>query len=189
MGKSKKLPVFLTEQEQEKLINVFNTRYISSERNKAICILILKAGLRVTELVNLEWKDIDILSGRLIVLNGKGSKDRILFLSEDTLNILSKWKERQFSIWGKTKYVFSNRNCNQLVQRDVREMIEIYSKKAGIEKQVSPHTLRHTFATELLRKSKNIRMVQKALGHSDLSTTMIYTHIVDDDFEQAMKAL
>lgn len=189
MNRSKKLPVFLTAQEQQRLIKVFNERYIASQRNKAMCIILLKAGLRVSELINLQWRDIDMLSGRLTVLDGKGGKDRILFISEETINTLSAWKERQVSEWGKSIYVFCNRECHQLVQRNVREMIETYSKKALIDKKVSPHTLRHTFATELLRKSKNIRMVQKALGHSDLSTTMIYTHIVDDDFEQAMKAL
>jgi integrase/recombinase XerD len=189
MSRSKKLPVFLTEQEQKKLLDVFNERYITSQRNKTICLLFLKAGLRVSELINLEWKNIDLLSGRVTVLAGKGDKDRILFVSEETLNTLVSWKERQFNTWGKSNYVFSNRYCKKLVQRDVRQMVGVYAKKAEIDKNVSPHTLRHSFATELLRKSKNIRLVQKALGHSDLSTTMIYTHIVDNDFEKALKAL
>ena len=76
-----------------------------------------------------------------------------------------------------------------LVDRDVREMVTKYAEKAGIAKRISPHVLRHTFATELLRQSKNIRLVQKALGHSDLSTTMIYTHIVDSDLKEAMMDL
>ena len=70
--------------------------------------------------------------------------------------------------------------------RDIREMLNIYSKKS-IGKRISPHTLRHTFATDLYRETKDIRLVQKALGHSDLSTTMIYTHIVDDELEQSLK--
>ena len=70
---------------------------------------------------------------------------------------------------------------------NTRKMIKKYAKKAGINKKISPHTLRHTFATDLYRESKNIRLVQKALGHSDLSTTMIYTHIMDDELEQALK--
>ena len=189
MARSKKIPVFLTEQEQAQLLGVFNERYISSQRNKTICLLLFKTGLRLSEMINLKWQDVDMLSGRLTVLNGKGGKDRLLFISEDTISKLETWKERQFTTWGKSRYVFCNRNCKQLVSRDVREMIETYSQKAGINKKVSPHTLRHSFGTELLRQSKNIRLVQKALGHSDLSTTMIYTHIVDDDFEQAMKAL
>ncbi len=185
----KKLPVFLNEWEEKQLLNVFNLRYVSSHRNKVICLMMLKTGLRVSELISLEWKNIDLMAGRINVINGKGNKDRILFISDETLDSLLKWKERQSSIWGKSTYVFSNRLGNRLVSRDVREMIMTYSKKANIVKNVSPHVLRHTFATNLLRKSKNIRLVQKALGHSDLSTTMIYTHIVDDDFELALKTL
>lgn len=185
----KRLPVFLNEEEEKQLLDVFNVRYISSQRNKEICLLIFKTGLRISELVNLQWKDVDLLAGRITVINGKGNKDRILFVSEETLSSLLAWKERQAKTWGKSSYVFSNRKCSKLVARDVREMITNYAKKAEITKHVSPHVLRHTFATNLLRKSKNIRLVQKALGHADLSTTMIYTHIVDEDYEQAMKAL
>ena len=76
---------------------------------------------------------------------------------------------------------------NQLVPRYIQKLVKRYSKKAGIDKDISPHNLRHTFATDLLRESKNIRLVQKAMGHSDVSTTMIYTHIVDEELENALK--
>ncbi|MBT3320043.1 MAG: tyrosine-type recombinase/integrase [Clostridia bacterium] len=129
------------------------------------------------------------MTGQAIVLQGKGSKDRIVYISEKTIAELSLWRERQHIEWGNADYVFTNCYCNKLDDCDIREMLLTYSRKAKIEKNVTPHVLRHTFATELRRESKNIRLVQKALGHSSLSTTMIYTHIVDDDFEQAMKAL
>lgn len=186
---TKKIPEFLTKEEQELLINVFNVRYITSHRNKTMVQLDLKTGLRLTELLDLKWNHINLLTGQLKVVEGKGKKDRILWLSEDTLSILTIWKERQFKELGKVDYVFTNREGKQLVDRDIREMIVNYAKKAGITKDISPHTLRHSFATDLLRETKNIRLVQKALGHADLSTTMIYTHIVDDEFEEAMKRL
>ena len=185
----KKIPEFLTKEEQNVLINVFNIRYVTSHRNKTIVQLDLKTGLRLSEIIDLKWNHINLLTGQLKVVEGKGKKDRILYISEATIDILIKWKERQFQELGKVDYVFTNRDGKQLVDRDVREMIVNYSKKAGIIKDISPHTLRHSFATDLLRETKNIRLVQKALGHADLSTTMIYTHIVDDEFEDAMKRL
>lgn len=125
--------------------------------------------------------------GQLKVVEGKGCKDRILWLGEETIEILTHWRERQAEQLGKVTYVFTNRQGNQLKPRDVREMIGNYAGKADINKKVSPHVMRHSFATDLLRETKNIRLVQKALGHSDLSSTMIYTHIVDDEYEQALK--
>jgi site-specific recombinase XerD len=189
MTRRKKLPVFLNKKEQQQLLSIFNTRYIASQRNKTMCLLFLKAGLRLSEMINLEWTRIDFNSGQLSVINGKGNKDRIVYISSETITSLSNWRNRQVSEWGISSYVFSNRKCLMLIDRDVREMVTKYAEKAGISKRVSPHVLRHTFATELLRQSKNIRIVQKALGHSDLSTTMIYTHVVDDDMRDAMIAL
>ena len=78
---------------------------------------------------------------------------------------------------------------NKMNPRYIQDMVKRYSQKSGINKDISPHTLRHTFATDLLRETKNIRLVQKALGHSDISTTMVYTHIVDEELEGALKNL
>ena len=189
MKRSKKLPVFLSVEEQNQLLNVFNTQYICSHRNKTLCLFLLKTGLRISEAIEMKWQHINLMTGQVIVHQGKGSKDRIVYISENTITKLSLWRERQSAEWGNADYVFTNRYCKKLDDCDIREMLLTYSRKAKIEKNVTPHVLRHSFATELLRESKNIRLVQKALGHSSLSTTMIYTHIVDDDFEQAMKAL
>ncbi len=103
------------------------------------------------------------------------------------LNILRNWKIEQSNKYGVVDLVFCSRNKKRLDDKGIRKMIETYSIKAGINKHITPHTLRHTYATDLLRETKNIRLVQKALGHSDLSTTMIYTHIVDDEYEDALK--
>ena len=184
---AKKIPDILTITEQEKLLDQFNLRYITPQRNKTMIQLLLNTGLRLSEMTNLEWKDIDLMTGQLKVVEGKGLKDRILWLDEQTLVMLGEWKQRQFNEWGKTDYVFTSRNLNLLDGKAVRTMIKTYAKKADIMKNITTHSLRHTFASDLLRETKNIRIVQKALGHADISSTQIYTHIVDEELEEAMR--
>jgi len=184
----RKIPEFLTKEEQEALINIFNTRYWTSCRNKMMVELDLATGLRLSELINLKWIDINLMTGQLKVVEGKGSKDRILWIDENTISKLTLWKEKQFTkLNAKVDYVFTNNKGKQLVDRDVRETIVTYANIAGITKKISPHTLRHTFATDLLRATNNLRVVQKAMGHEDIRTTAIYTHIVDTELEEAMK--
>ncbi|EOU1580040.1 tyrosine-type recombinase/integrase [Clostridium perfringens] len=183
----RKIPEILDMQEQKQLLNIFNMRYFNSRRNKIMIELFLCSGLRLSEMLDLQWKDINLMSGQLKVVQGKGKKDRILWVNEDMLNILRNWKIEQSNKYGVVDLVFCSRNKKRLDDKGIRKMIETYSIKAGINKHITPHTLRHTYATDLLRETKNIRLVQKALGHADLSTTMIYTHIVDDEYEDALK--
>ncbi|ELC8402641.1 TPA: tyrosine-type recombinase/integrase [Clostridium perfringens] len=183
----RKIPEVLTIEEQKQLLNIFNIRYFNSRRNKVMIELFLCTGLRLSEMLDLKWKDINLMSGQLKVVQGKGKKDRILWVNEDMLNILRNWKIEQSNKYGVVDLVFCSRTKSRLDDKGIRKMIETYSIKAGINKHVTPHTLRHTYATDLLRETKNIRLVQKALGHADLSTTMIYTHIVDDEYEDALK--
>ncbi|EOU1149007.1 tyrosine-type recombinase/integrase (plasmid) [Clostridium perfringens] len=183
----RKIPEVLTIEEQKQLLNIFNIRYFNSRRNKVMIELFLCTGLRLSEMLDLKWKDINLMSGQLKVVQGKGKKDRILWVNEDMLNILRNWKIEQSNKYGVVNLVFCSRTKSRLDDKGIRKMIETYSIKAGINKHITPHTLRHTYATDLLRETKNIRLVQKALGHADLSTTMIYTHIVDDEYEDALK--
>ncbi|MDK0681503.1 tyrosine-type recombinase/integrase [Clostridium perfringens] len=183
----RKIPEVLTIEEQKQLLNIFNIRYFNSRRNKVMIELFLCTGLRLSEMLDLQWKDINLMSGQLKVVQGKGKKDRILWINEEMLNILRNWKIEQSNKYGVVDLVFCSRNKKRLDDKGIRKMIETYSIKAGINKHITPHTLRHTYATDLLRETKNIRLVQKALGHADLSTTMIYTHIVDDEYEDALK--
>lgn len=185
----KKLPEFLTKDEQYALLKQPNMRYPTGERNHLIMRLMLNAGFRLSEATNLKWVHIDLMSGKVMVREGKGAKDRTLWLSEKDIMYLKKWKERQIEVTGKNpEYVFTTLKGEQLDNRYVRDMVYRYTEKAGIKKNVSPHTLRHTFATDLYKESKhNIRLVQKALGHSDLSTTQIYTHLEDEELEDALK--
>jgi len=185
----RKIPEILTQEEQADLINQFNDRYPTSHRNKVLIELMLDTGLRLAEATSLRWKDVNLTSGKLMVRQGKGAKDRTLWIGENRLEALRDWKERQVEWLGeRADYVFTTRKGGQLSHRYVQKMVKDYSEKAGIEKNVHPHTLRHSFATDLYRETGKIRLVQKALGHSDLSTTMIYTHIVDDELEDALKS-
>ena len=184
----RKIPEILTEDEQKLLIDQFNTRYPTSHRNKMLIQLMLDTGLRLAEACALRWTHINLTSGKLMVREGKGAKDRTLWIGEDRLEQLREWKERQVEWLGEIpEHVFTTRNGDPLSHRYVQKMVDNYSEKADIDKNVHPHTLRHTFATDLYRETGKIRLVQKALGHSDLSTTMIYTHIVDDELEDALK--
>ena len=184
---SRKIPEILTLDEQEKMLEIFNKRYFNSRRNYKMIKLFLNTGLRLSEMLDLEWKNINLMTGQLKVVEGKGSKDRILWINEIMLQELQSWREDQAEHIGTTEYVFSNRHGNRLKNSDIRQMVYKYSEKA-LKKRISPHTLRHTYATDLYRETKDIRLVQKALGHADLSTTLIYTHIVDDHLENALKA-
>ncbi|MBA7611911.1 Tyrosine recombinase XerD [subsurface metagenome] len=184
----RKLPEFLTQEEREALLGQPNSRYPTGQRNHLMMKLILDIGLRLSEATNLKWKHVDLISGKVMVRDGKGAKDRTLWVGEKDIELLRKWRERQLKVTDNNpKYVLTTLKGAPVNNRYVQSIVKRYSKKAGINKNISPHTLRHTFATDLYRETKNIRIVQKALGHSDLSTTMIYTHIVDDELEEAMK--
>jgi len=204
----RKIPEVLSEREQKKLLEVFNTRYLTPHRNKVMIKLILNSGLRLSEVINLEWKHIDLQTGKLKVVEGKGAKDRILWINDETLEKVREWRQRQVDEIDNMEFIFTTSTGKQLNPADIRKMVYRYAEKAGIqeevekkyrdkegnkldetykEKKVKPHTLRHTFATDLLRETNNLRIVQKALGHSDISTTQIYTHIVDGEMEEALK--
>jgi len=192
MNRRKKLPKILEKEEREKLLDTFNERYPTNQRDKTAIELMLNTGLRLSELTNLKWKYVNLTTGKIEVIEGKGAKDRIVYANDEILEKLKSWRDRQLKELNKrninnTEYVFTSLTGNKLDGGNFRRKIYKKTEKAGINKKVSPHTFRHTFATDLYTETKNIRLVQKALGHSDLSTTMIYTHIVDDELEQALK--
>ena len=189
MARKQKIPEVLTETEQRDLLAQPNPRYPTGQRNQTMLRLMLDSGLRLSEVVNLTWRHVDLMTGKIHVREGKGAKDRVLWVGENTLEALQKWKERQVNGTGHCPdHVFTTLDGKPLGVRYVQRMVKRYASKAEINKTVTPHTLRHTFATDLLRATKNVRLVQKALGHSSLATTQIYTHIVDDELEDAMKS-
>jgi integrase/recombinase XerD len=123
-----------------------------------------------------------------MVKQGKGSKDRTLWVAEADIDCVRRWRECQEAVCDACEHVFTTLKGKALGYRYVQRMVKRHAAKAGIEKNVSPHTLRHSFATDLYRETSKIRLVQKVLGHSDLSTTMIYTHIFDEEVESALKS-
>lgn len=183
----RKIPDILTADEQKRLLDQFNLRYVTPHRNRTIITFLLDTGLRLSEMTNLRWKDLDLMTGQLRVIQGKGAKDRNLYMNHNLVKMMQDWKERQFEEWGPSELVFTTRTLNKLDGKAVRKTIKTYAAKAGITKNISTHNLRHTFATDLLRETKNIRTVQEALGHDDIGTTQIYTRIVNEELEEAMK--
>lgn len=179
------IPETLTPEDQAALLRQPNRRAPTGLRNLCMLRLMLNAGLRASEVIALQPGNIDCNSGKLTIKQGKGKKDRILWIGEDDLALIRRWKEKR----PQSPYLFPTLKGDKLDDRYLRQMVKRYAQRAGIEQDVHPHTLRHTFATDLYRQTKNIRLVQKALGHADLSTTMIYTHIVDDELEDALKSL
>lgn len=180
----KRIPETLNDVEIKALLSQPNKRARTGLRDLAMIRLMLNAGLRASEVLSITVRNIDWTSGKLTVKRGKGDKDRIVWLNEDDLDILRAWKEKK----PVSERFFSTLDGKRINDRYLRAMVKRRAKKAGITKDVHPHTLRHTFATDLYRDTRNIRLVQKALGHSDLSTTMIYTHIHDEELESAMKS-
>jgi len=184
--KQRKIPEILTEQERQKLLFSINNNSLIGLRNLCMLTLMVDIGLRISEVINLCNGDINWISGKMIVRQGKGNRDRVLWLNDNDLNLLAQWREKRPV---KVDLLFTTLQGRPVYDVYVRQFLRRLAKKAGITKNIHPHTLRHTFATDLYRETKDLRLVQKALGHADISTTMIYTHIVDDQLEEALKNL
>jgi len=185
----RKIPEVLTPEEQGLLLQQPNPRYPTGERNRLMLRVMLDSGLRLAEAAALRWRDVDLNTGKLMVRQGKGAKDRTLWLGDEDLKLLQHWRDRQAAAVGHApEHIFTTMKGKPVSSRYVQQMVKRYTARAGIEKDVHPHTLRHSFATDLYRDTSKIRLVQKALGHKDLSTTQIYTHIVDEELEAALKS-
>jgi len=187
-GRGFKIPEILTTEEQQALLGRPNPRYPTGERNRLIMQIMLNTGVRLSEAINLRWTDVNLTTGKLMVRSGKGNKDRSLWLSEADLAAVRQWRERQaVDAGGECVHVFTTLDGGPLCARYVQRMVRRYSEQVGIAKSVHPHTLRHSFGTDLYRETKDIRLTQRALGHASIATTQIYTHIVDEQLEEALK--
>lgn len=173
-----KLPETLNKGEVKRLLEVPNKGCQSGLRNYCIIWTLYRAGLRASELVNLAPKDVDLDNGVIHVWRGKGAKDRKVYIDEETENVLRMWiSERPKG----SRYFFCTLKGGKLDTSYLRHTLARYGEKADIPKRVHPHMLRHTYATELLKEGYNIMQVKKLLGHSDVSTTMVYTHVWDGE--------
>lgn len=187
---SQKPPVYLTEEEEKDLLRCLrdNRTRKHALRDNAIIHLMLDTGIRVAELVGLDLMDID--GKHLRVRIAKGGSPVVKFLPARTRKAVDTYiqKERhQFEKQDSTKALFINQQGTRLQSRAVQVLVPAWIKLAGITKSVTPHTLRHTFATSLLNKTGNLLLVQKALGHRNVTTTQIYAHVADASLEMAVE--
>jgi len=181
----RKQVTWLDEDELERLFAQPDTTKLAGMRDRAILELLFSSGLRVSELVGLDREHIN-LKRREFMVRGKGQKDRPIFISPEAADWLGKYLDARkdntkplFIRYMGTKKVDLTGNYHRLTARSVQRLVASYALLAGITKHVSPHTLRHSFATNLLSNGADIRSVQAMLGHSNISTTQIYTHVTD----------
>ncbi len=175
----KRLPSFLTIDEIERLLEAPDLSTPQGQRDRALIELLYASGLRVSELVNLNLEQVN-LDSREIRVWGKGSKERMVLMGEPAAKALSAYLEqgRPKLLGNKmSSALFLNRYGGRLPERRVQRILEKYANIAGIDKGVHPHMLRHTFATHLLDGGADLRVVQELLGHANLSSTQIYTHV------------
>lgn len=173
------LPEYLTLEEVDRLEDSLDMSKPESQRNKAIIEVLFSCGLRVSELVSLRLSNLYIEEKFIRVL-GKGSKERLVPISDKAIHELQLWFTDRCHLdikKGEEDYVFLNRRGSHLTRVMILIMIKRQAEEAGIKKTISPHTLRHSFATALLKGGADLRFIQALLGHEDIGTTEIYTHI------------
>ncbi len=185
-----KLPQFLYEKEIENLLNNLSDDGFQSARNKAMLETLYSTGMRISELINLNIDDIDFNS-RVIKVKGKGKKERIVILGSKAIESIKKYlqfrNERLNKLRKREEALFLNKNGGRITDRGARYIMEKIIKEMAILKKVTPHTIRHSFATHLLERGCDIRTVQELLGHSSLNTTQIYTHIVKERLREVYR--
>lgn len=184
----KKLPEYLTIEEVDKIMNI-NALKPNDYRNKAMLELMYATGMRVSELVELKISNIDF-DDSVIRIIGKGSKERIVPMNDTASNALKDYIDnyRNFLLRLKeSEYVFINNSGEKISRQSFFKMIKKICDANGIKKNVSPHTLRHSFATHLLNNGADLRVIQELLGHSNLTTTQIYSHIANQKLVEDYK--
>ncbi len=181
--KEKKLPRFFYYNELEEMFNVPDLKTSLGQRDRLLLEVLYASGVRVSELVNIKISDI---SGMDIKILGKGSKERIAHIGEYAKEILDLYLSDGYIALNKKKseYLFLNNNGGKLSVRGVRYLLDNIINKTTINKKISPHMLRHSFATHLLNEGCDILSVQELLGHESLSATAIYTHVTTDKLKE-----
>ena len=176
--KEKPLPKVISKEKIKEMINL-----CENIKHRTIIKLLYSSGLRLQELIDLKRKDIDFDRNTIHVKKGKGKKDRITLISEKLkIDLLKYYSNYNFN----TEYVFEGRN-GKYTKKSVQKVLDLLGKKAGIK--LTPHMLRHSFATHLLESGTDIRHIQKLLGHSDVSTTQIYTHVTNSELQNIKSPL
>jgi len=188
--REKRLPFFLDADEILHLLDAPNRGTWEEKRDKAMLETLYSSGLRVSELVGLNHEDVDFFSG-LVRVRGKGKKERIVPIGQVAMQWIQEYLQAKAPKNGEAgfkKALYINRFGGRLTDRSVRRMVLKYVRRVGINKEVSPHTLRHSFATHMLDRGADLRSVQELLGHENLSTTQIYTHVSTRRLKEAYDA-
>lgn len=186
--KRRAIPEVLSRRDQIRFLTALPSRTLIQRRNLGMVRLMLNAGLRSQEVCDVRTADIHWSSGRLKV-RGKGGRQRVVWLKEDDRVFLENYmKDAGLHMAERPVVLFQTGTGKPIITRFVRCLVAAAGARA-LSRVIHPHLLRHTFATDLLRETKNLPLVQKALGHADIGTTQIYTHIVDEELELAMKNL
>lgn len=180
----RKLPEFLELSEVEALLSAPDTKTIVGLRDQAILELLYSTGMRVGELLALNLPDMD-RQNAIVKVRGKGKKERILPVGRTAMTALDNYLARRYELSSRpSQAIFLSQRGNRPDAKSIRRRIEKYARDAGIKKKITPHTLRHTFATHMLNAGADLRSVQELLGHASLSTTQIYTHVTADRLKQ-----
>ena len=179
--KEKNLPKFVQYNELEEILEISKSGNYGI-RNNLIIELMYSTGVRVSELINIKLNDIDMENKKIRIL-GKGSYERFVFFGEYTFNALKKYTNtlRKELLKGKTsEYLLLNKDGNQITTRGIAKIISQIIDKTAVKTKISPHTLRHTFATHLLDNGCDLRSVQEMLGHKNINSTEVYTHVTSE---------
>lgn len=179
--KGKKLPVVMTKEEVKKILDVTKRK-----RDKLILMLLYSSGLRVSEVTKLKIRDLNLAEKTAMVRGGKGNKDRLVILSEQWVEEIKKYLASRKV---KSGYVFCKGNGAPISVDSIQRMVRKARIKAGINKNITPHSFRHSFATHLLEAGESIRKIQELLGHSNLSTTQIYTKVSTEELKKVRSPL
>jgi len=170
----KTLPNYLNYEDLERLLSAPDITKKEGLRDALLLEMLYSSGCRVSEISNIKIKDINFKDRKIIIL-GKGNKERYVFYGSKCENLLNKYLEKEVH-----EYLFTNKHGNRLNERTIRKIVEDNAKKARLEVHVTPHTLRHTYATHLLNDGADLKSVGDLLGHENLSTTQIYTHVSNE---------
>ena len=180
------LPMSLSEDEVDSLLNAPNTDEPLGHRDRAMLELLYATGLRVSELINLKQSQINFNQGVLRII-GKGDRERLIPLGEEAQHWIKEFingPRMEILLERQTDYLFPTRRGDRMTRQAFWHIIKRYAEKAGVRRTLSPHSLRHAFATHLLNRGADLRVVQMLLGHSDLSTTQIYTHVARERLKE-----